>query len=678
LLKILGFEKVSGNLDSCLNAPRKVAISESTAAKYFGKANPIGKTLSLNKTMLFEISAVYQDRPKSTHFKPDIIISMATLKQANPKIFVEGWFNSGFYTYVKVRDGVDPKNINRKIAEFVDKELGETLRQYKVGLSYQLQPLKDIHLTSHLMHEIEPNGDKQSMNLLKIVAWFILIIAWVNFFNLTTISSIKRIREIGVRKVNGASRRNLVFQFLAESAMVNIVAVVGSLILFEIFQSPFAYMSGLPEHSNLISSKWYIGTIVIAFLVGTFSAGIYSVTKISSSKLMDIVKGTSLGISKNGNTKRALVVFQFAMAIALIAGTLGVYSQYRYMKNRDLGFRKDQLIIVKAPLVGDTSLIRKLWVFEQEVKELADVKGISFSSMIPGKPNMYNRGGIYRKGDDPNNSKNYRITEADSHYIDVYGLNLLAGKGFAGIPSIDRNLIVLNNNAARLMGFEKPEDAIGKEVVIEGLTVVVAGVVADYFQQSPKEPIEPQIFRYPKRFQGYFSINMDSKETRAVLGMIESTYKMLFPNNPFDYFYLNQFYDKQFQYEKRFGIVFVLFSLLSMFITVLGLLALSSYTAEMRRKEIGIRKVLGSSVPLLIKMLYKEYILMLIVASALALPLVYYFLIKWLDSFALKMSISLWIFIIPVAIVVLLSALTVIFQSYRVATENPINSLKYE
>lgn len=677
-LKILGFEIIKGDKETNLDAPRKVAISESTAKKYFGNENPIGKSLSYNKTTQLEVTAVFKDRESDFHFKPNIVVSLATWIEINPKIFAEGWFYSGFYTYVRIKEGVNPNVINQKIAEFIEKELGETLRQYKMGMSFELQPLKDIHLTSHFMHEIEPNGDRASINLLEIVAWFILIIAWVNFFNLSTISSLKRIREIGVRKVVGASRTNLISQFLLESFIVNLIAIVISLILFEIAQPAFANIAGLPVKTNLYFESWFIYTLLLALVVGTLSAGVYSVTRIASSSLISVIKGVSFGVSKKSSLKRVLVSFQFTIAIALIAGTIGVYSQFLYISKRDLGFNKNNMLVIKAPVVGDTSLIRKFWVYEQQVKNKANVKGVTFSSIIPGKPNMFNRGGIYRLGDDPNNSKNYRVTEADSHYLDVYGLKLLAGTGFTGVAATDKNLVVINRMAALQMGFANEQEAVGKEIVMEEQKFRIAGVIIDFFQLSPKESIEPQIFRYPRRFQGYFTINYDGNNVENIMQTVELTYKEVFPNNPFDYFYLDQFYNKQFQYERRFGIVFMLFSVLSVVITVLGLLSLSAFTSEMRRKEIGIRKVMGASVLSLIRMLYQEYILLLLVASIIALPVVLFFIKKWLVSFALKVDLTIWIFIAPVFLIAIISVLTVTIQSCKAANQNPVESIKYE
>lgn len=678
IFDILGIGIVKGDSKNCLDDPKSVAISETTAYKYFGKEDPIGKSLSINKQVNLTVTAVFKDLEPNRHIKADIFTSLNAWIQREPAMFTDGWFYSGFFTYVKFAPGVDVEKINNGIADYIERDFGKDLKEYKMGMSFRLQPLTDIHLNSHYMHELEANGFKAPIDLLAIVGWFILIIAWVNFFNLTTIASIRKQREIAIRKTNGAGRKQLLEQLLVWSGIINLVAVMVALGMFEIINPFFSDLTGIPVNSEIWSDSWFFNLMLIAFIAGTFSAGIYSATGVYSARIITILRGGKSN-SKNGVwLKKSLVTLQFAIGIALLAGTIGVYLQYNFLSSRNPGFTLDKMLIVDAPVVGDTSLVTKYKSFIDEVNNITGVEGVAFSSVIPGQSNMFNRGGIYRFGTNDKDSKNYRVTETSAGFFDAYKISFLIGEGFSGNPAIDRTQVVINNYAAHTLGFTKPEQAVGQKIMMEGRPYTVAGVVVDFNQRSAKEAIEPQIFRYPQRFQGKFSINAGKHDPADIINQAGNIYSRIFPSNPYNASYLKDYYGLQFEQEKQYSIVFMIFSILVVFITVLGLIGLAAYTAEQRKKEIGIRKTLGASESWLFLLMFKDYILLCLLAALIALPVFHIRFNEWLASFALHIQPQWWFYVIPLLVVLAISVITVWVQSVNIIKLNPVDNLKYE
>lgn len=678
IFSILGIRIINGSEAGCLDDPSSVVISASTANKYFGKEDPIGKIISYNKRENLVVKAVFEDLEPNRHMKADIFTSLQGWIQREPQLFTDGWFYSGFFTYVKFRQGTDPEKINVQIAEYIEKEFGKDLKEYKMGMSFKLQPLSDIHLNSHFMHELEANGSKSSIDILSIVGWFILIIAWVNFFNLTTIAAIRKQKEIAIRKTNGALRRQLLSQLLTWSATINLMAIIASLVIFELVNPYFCQFTNIPLTSYIWYDAWFYAIIGFAFIAGTFSAGIYSSTGVYSAAIVNILKGEKTKGRRGIFMKKGLVTMQFAIGIALIAATIGVYLQYRYISNKKPGFNLENIITVNAPLVGDSTLIMKYKTFTDKVNNIPGVQGCAFSSVIPGQSNMFNRGGIYRFGTDEKDSKNYRVTETGAGFFETYKIRFITGEGFSGNPAIDRESVVINAYASNTLGFKKPQDAVGRKIMMEGKPFVVSGVVIDFHQRSAKEAIEPQIFRYPQRFQGKFSINAGLKNQSELLTQVGEIYKSVFPNNPYNAGLLKEYYGLQFEQEKQYATVYVLFSLLVIFITVLGLIGLSAYTAEQRKKELGIRKTLGASTGWLFYLVFRDYILLCGLAGLIALPLFHYEYMEWLSNFALHINPGWWLYVIPVLVVLGISVLTVWVQSSRIIHTNPVENLKYE
>lgn len=678
LFEMLGYDILKGDIKNNFDFPAKIALSESVARKYFMDADPIGKVVYWNKKTPLEVVAVYSDPLPNMHFKSDIFISLQTWVQQSPEVFTSGWLYSGFYTYISLKEGSDPLKIEDGIAGYVKEYYGEALSEGGIDMGFKLQPMTGIHLGSHLMHEIEPNGDKASVDFLEIIAWFILIIAWANFFNLSTIAAIQRLKELGIREVSGASNGRLFSQLIIESAVINTLAILLALAIYEISSLFFFPFAALPEGLSLWQQGWFYVMIAVALVVGTFSAGIYSVVRISSSNLLGILKGSVGGKSRGATTKKMLVGFQFIISILLLVATVGVYKQYKFISGHDLGFQLDGMMVVKAPLVTDSIYASRAVAFKNHFKGQSGINGLCFSSVIPGLPNMYNRGGVYRYGENYTSGKNYRVTEVDKDFFDVFGIKIIAGEGFTGNPEKDAGLLLVNEYAVWWMGRKSAEEAVGSKLVFENEVKTISGVVRDFYQLTPKEALEPQIFKLPQRNKGFYTFNIGTTSPERALPLIKDAYEKWFPDNPVEAFFLKDYYNEQFKQEQRFGTVFGLFSILALLITLMGLMGLSAWHIEQKRKEIGIRKVLGASDASIFRMLFSAYLILWVIASCVALPVGGWFLKRWLEGFALRIELNAIIFIVPLAIVLFVAIITVWWQSRKAIALHPVDAIRYE
>lgn len=678
-LDLLSYELIRKENNQPLKEPNSAVISEDIARKYFGNQNPLGKSFKLDGKETFRVTGVFRSRPENMHYKADILLSYANWENRlgdNLKTF--GWVYSGFYTYVRLEEGVSKETIDSKIQLMLQRELSDFMERTKLTIHYSLQPVKDIHLTSHYMHELRANGNKNSVTFLQIISWFILLIAWINFVNLITINSMKRRSEINLRKVLGGTSRKLISQFILESLILNSIALVIALILITLIRPWFSDITGIPMDYSFWSHPWFWLNTLFIFSVGTLLAGSYPVWGILSRKMAANLKNASTGSKKSVHLRKSLVTFQFLMATVLIAGTISVYLQLQYLKNQEQGFNKENILVIPTPRVGGENLHSRRQAFKETMKTYPFVRDISFSSVIPGKHNMFNRGGIYRVGDEPTTGKNYRVTEVDHNYMNVYSNIFIAGRNFSKEFSSDQNAVIINVRASRLLGFNSPVDAVKERIMIRGQEQTIIGVIQNFHQESPRNDFEPQIFRLARRFNGYFSVKLLNAEYDQIQQTIQKSYGKFFPGNPFDYFYMENFYQHQYQREEQFGSVFGGFSLLAIVITIVGILSLSSFTAAQRRKEIGIRKAIGADRKQVVILLSKSYLVLLAISFILAIPVIYYGLHLWLDHFASRMSITPWIFIIPVLIVLLLSMTTVVLQAFSESRANPVEALRYE
>ncbi len=678
LLELLGIEIISGDPESGLAEPGTISISRSAAEKYFGEANPIGKTLIINQLQSYTVTSVFEDLPPNTHFAADILISMETVRQFTPQTFTNSHFLSGYYNYVLLKEGAGKEDIDKKIAQAIQNVLGSTLSENKFNMGIQLQPIEDIHLKSKYLHELKPGANAMAISFLEIVAWFVLIIAWVNFINLSTIQSIKRLREIGMRKVAGATRWQLTTQFFLEAAIINILAILCSLIIIELTGNFFSHFTEIPDILPLWRNNMILVFLGIAFLAGTVSAGFYSVIQSSKVNVNQVLKSSGNPLKGKGRLRKILVVSQFSIAMGLLLATMGTFLQYRHISDRDTGFRLDNMLVVRAPAPNDTLIAQRINTFKNEVADLAGVSGITFSSVVPGQPIVMNIGGIHLQGSNLDEAKNFRFIETDTSFFEVYEVPFLAGSGFSGNPDVDNERFIINETSARLFGFVNPKEAIGRRVMLQSHSFEIAGVVKDYHHLSPKEKVEPLIFWTPRLQRGYFTMSLNSANSLNMRRLTENIFRENFPNVPFDYFFLDDYYHAQNKEERRFGMVFAIFSFLSVFITIMGLLGLAAFTAEQKKKEISIRKVIGASERNIFTLLLRDYAILWGVSAFIALPAGFFFIERWLTSFAVRINISFWLFAIPAITVLTAALMTVFAQSYKTVRANPAETLKCE
>lgn len=675
-LEVFSFNVLEGDKHTGLRNPMEMFVSISTARKYFGEKNPIGESLRFNGGEEFTITGIFDDVPENSHLKPDFVVSWATLIQFRGSDVNTAWQWDGFYNYLLLNPLTDYKEFEAKIPAFVEAEVGEINAEYGAGVEYNLQPLESIHLKSDFMFEAEQNGNARSVYALLIIAIFLVVIAWINYINLSTSRSLERAREVGMRKVNGALRKQIIGQFLLESVLVNFLAIVLAIAMVFLLSPSFNLLTGaLLDYSIAVNLKFWIAILII-FIVGAFLSGIYPALLLSSFKPITIFQGISeLKIGGLG-IRRILVIFQFAVSLLLLAGTLTVYRQISYMKNSDLGVDIENVLVLRGPNVNDSTYVETFNAFKSELVLNPDIEMVTASIVVPGRQPGWNAGGIRRLSEGTEESKQYRIVGFDFNFVDFYGLTILEGRNFSEDFGQNSETVLLNEAAIQLMGFEDFESAMNVPIFFWGDTFNIVGVLKNYSQEGLKADQEPLIFRFFKDPSNYYSLKVNPAKTEEVLAYVKEQWSQFFPKNPYEYFFLEDYYNEQYMNEIRFGKVFGLFAFLAIFIACLGLFGLSSYTTIQRTHEIGLRKVLGSSSVNAVLLLLRYFVIQVIIAIPVGLGLGYYIMSGWLENFANQINISWWFFIIPTLLVMLITLFTVSSQVIKTANVNPVKSLR--
>ncbi|MBP7460165.1 MAG: ABC transporter permease [Candidatus Delongbacteria bacterium] len=676
---IFALHLIQGRPGENLQNPNTALISKSTAIKYFGRQNPIGQVLSLDKKNDYRIVGVYEDNPSNSHLKMDIILSFANIYRLLGDDIDQSWGDTGFFTYILFTTDADPQAFETKLNQEIARELGEMFQHYKIRIELDVQPLEEIHLTSHYMQEYEVNGDADTVRFLSIIALFIVIIAAVNYINLSTARALTRARETGLRKVVGATRRQLITQFFFETVVTNGLSMGCTLVMILLIQSQFNRFSGLPPQLSIFDQSWFWMVMPALFLISIILSGFYPVIVLSSYQPKDVLKG-KLGNSVRGiSLRKILVVGQFAIAIILLTLTVTVFRQLSFMKSRELGFRKDQIMVIRLPRVRSEGFPGQLAAFREELVRQFKIDRISVVTEVPGKQIYWDAGDIHRVGTDQ--GKNYQIVGVDYDFIPVFRLSLVAGRNFSKDYPADSMGLILNETAVKWMGFPDIHHVVGEKVSYWDEIYTVIGVLKDYHQQSAKAAFEPHLYRltpYGRGVRGFITIPLPESNPQPAIQAIPSLFASFFPGNPFDHFFLDEYFNRQYQSDERFGIVFGTFSLLAILVTCLGILGLSSFMVLQRTKEIGIRKVLGAGLPQMIWLLMKEYIGLMAVSFLTTLPVSYWLINRWLETFARKMTVSPFLFLCPLMIVAFFMIVTVMGHVLKASLSNPLSALRYE
>ena len=676
-LTMFSWEMIAGDT-SALSKPYTAVLTESAAKKYYGDEDPIGKTLRFGDDWELEIRGVIRDVPENSHLKFSVLISAETLHQQTDGASRTAWGWYDFNTYIVLKEGTDPQVFQEKFAEWLAVE-----RQEEWGdggfEEFILQPLEDIHLHSDLLQESEPTeqGDADSVMILAIIAMAVLAIAWINYINLSSSRALERAREVGIRKVVGGQKRQLIIQFLTESLLMNILAAGISLVIVGFFLPYFNRLTGRTLSLSLLGEPFFLSGLVVLFLFGALMAGLYPAFVLSSFKPMLVLKGK---FSENGRgflMRKILVVFQFTASVALIAGTLLVHSQVQYMREMDLGVNIDQKLVMRGPgNITDTIFQEIYQTFKTEVNRIGGIDQLTSSSNIPGDEIFWSSG-IKRVDEDDYRGVIY-IIGMDEDYIPTFDIEILAGRNFSPEYGTEDLAVIINQRAVDFLGYPTPEDAIGKEVDFHGEVRHIVGVIADYHQMSLKQEPIPLIYRYFPASDDFFSMSVDPRQLDASLTSLEKVWNQFFEGNPFETFFLDDFFDRQYRIEKQLITSVGFFALVAILIAALGLFGLSSYTTLQRTKEIGIRKVNGASSGRILRLIVKDYLLLILLSVIIATPVTWILIRRWLENFPYQVTLHWWTFLFTGILALVIALAAVSIQTLRAATKNPTESLKYE
>ena len=674
----------AGDQSMALREPYSLVLTKSIAEKYFGAENPIGKTMTLflldpqGNGAPYKITGVMPDPPRNAHFTFNMLGSFNTFETANPGARTSEWryFWNGFYTYVLLKEGSAPQTLALKLPDYAERYLGEKMREMKMFYTFSLQPLADIHLQSHLRYEIQAAGSLNTVYIFATIGIFILLIACINYVNLATARSLSRAREVGVKKVLGAAKMQLIRQFLTESTTVAAIAFSLALLLMELAQPFFFELTG-NQIATLFSKELIRLLLGTTLLVGLLS-GIYPAFFISTFQPSTVLKGAFKSSASGIFLRKGLVVLQFAIAIVLLVGIVVVQSQMDFIRNKDLGFNKEELLVLEVN--GFSEVREGIQPFRDELRANPAIRGIATSRglIVNGLGNSLIE--TIDANGKPVSTSIYQH-QIDYDYLNVYEMRLVAGRNFSPRAASDTvgGVYIVNEATVRALGWGDPQNALGKPFRADGTTGTVIGVVKDFHFTSLQERIEPVALSptRPNRFSR-IAVRLNTAQLSETIAFIEQAWQKHFPQALLQYSFFDERLDEQYQTEKLFGKVFSIFVVISLVVACLGLFGLAAFAAEQRTKEIGIRKVLGASVAHVISLLSKDFVRLVVLANLIAWPVGYFAMSRWLQNFAYRIDIGWWIFALAGGLALFIALLTVSLQAIRAALANPVEALRYE
>ena len=690
-ISMLGVDLAAGNNATALDAPNKIIISQSMARKYFGATDVVGKTLQSHgdgraKPDTYQITGVFKDYPKNSHLIIDYLVSYETLRKAlreqgdkndsaNTAI---GWYD--FYVYLQLKPGTDLQAFQAKMpafaAKYVNKRKGAKGAQFS-GNKLSIIPFSNIHLYSNYNQEAEVNGSGSAVNFMFLIGFIILGIAWINYINLSTARSVERAKEVGVRKVLGAAKGNLIRQFMLENVLLNITAILLAGFAVAVLTPWFNNLMGKDVSTGFSMSAKYWLIFFAIFCAGTLLSGLYPAFVLSDYKPVAVLKGAFKNTSGGLILRKSLIIVQFGISVVLIVGTIIVYQQVNFMRKQNLGVDIDQTLVLSGvQSIPDSVYQDALQPFKTELLNTPGVKSMTSSSNVMGQEIYWTNGFESLDHKELGGSTVYRLG-VDYDFIPQFGMKLLAGRNFSKDFPTDKKGAILNDRALAQMGFKDPQDAIGKKIS-NGDTLTVIGVVQSFHHMGLQKPIDPQLISLRPNARNVYSIKLQTKDLQPTVVAIKALWNKYFPNDPFNYFFLDDEFNAQYQSDQRFGEMFTLFASLAILIACFGLVGLSAYNILQRTKEMGIRKVLGASVQNVVFILSKDFLLLVVLSFIIAVPVSWFIMHNWLQDFAYRITINWWVFGIAGVLAFLIALSTISYQAIRAATANPVKSLRSE
>lgn len=690
LFKIFDIQVKSGDPAKDFLRPFTIMLSEKTAMRYFNDTNIVGKRLRFDSSFDLEVTGVFEDFPLQTHWHPDFLISFVTLE--DDKVYGKtglqtNWGNNSFSTYLLLAEGTDPKKLTAQFPNFIDKHYG-TYAKANFGVSADfvasktteltLQKITDVHLHSHLDDEIEVNGNINNVYMMSVIGVFIVLIACFNFINLSTARATKRAKEVGLRKVVGAFKNQLIVQYLSESVLIAFFALTLAIGMASLAISWLNQFTGKVLALNFLTN-WPLlfGLTGFALLVGIL-AGIYPAFVVSGFKPALVLKGQQGSAKGKGGIRKALVVTQFSISTVLIIATAITFQQLSYLNTRDLGYDRNQVIT----LTYYSLLARQYDAFYNEMLRSSSIKNAGRSSRIPTGRLLDSQGSaaVVRGDSLTDTGVNLKYVSIDEEFFNTYGIKVIAGRNFSKeIRSDDSLAFVINEAAVRALGWKSNEEGVGKDFSYGGTRGKLIGVVNDFHFESLHQEVTPMIF-VPIEQAGanYLTVKISSSEMKQGLSHLEKLWKSMLPGRPFEYQFMDERYARLYEAEQKEGKLFTIFSGLAIFIACLGLFGLATFNTMQRVKEIGIRKVLGASLPNILTLLSREIVILIIAANLIAWPVAWYFMNEWLHSFAYHIDMNIAVYLLSALACIAVALITVSTQTIKAAMTNPSNTLRYE
>jgi putative ABC transport system permease protein len=650
------------------------------AKKYFNTEDIVGKPLTISGGWAdgdYEVTAVIDDVPDNSHFTFDFLLSFQNIMQNGQYKNDNGWGWYNFVTYVELQPHANPKEVEKKLPAFIEKYQGKDLAQSNSKQVLTFQPIRDIHLTPGFNNESSATMSVNSIYFFIIISIFILAIAWVNYINLSTARAIERAREVGIKKAIGAFRTQLISQFIFESVLVNFIGIVLA-VLLSILLLP---VLGDIVDKNLVfdftdGRLW--GVLLSLFVVGSLVSGAYPAFVLSSFNTTAVLKGGADKVTGGFSLRKVLVVFQFVASLILIAGTFAIYRQLVFMRSQDKGFNMEQMLIFNGPSVitNQETVEEKLITLKNEIKKIASVENVATSASIPG--GGFNWGtGMRKDGSEQSESKSGNVAWVDPDFLATYGMELVSGRAWDANRESDKGAMLVNEAALKAFGLGDARQALEERIILGDDTVDIIGVLKNYHWNSLKSEHIPILLASDKVSRRNYSVRL-SGNIQESIKQIEAKYKEVFPGNPFDYYFLDDFFDKQYKDDQQFGKIFSLFAGLAIVIACLGLWGLASFTTTQKLREISIRKVLGASTSSIMSLLSSQFMKLVFIAAIIAIPITWYGIDRWLDSFAFHIDITWDLFVVPGVILAIIALATVSVHIFRGAGANPAKVLRSE